>query len=149
MSRDFSHAGQFRRLLLSGLFLLLSSPLFAATYYVATSGSDTNTGTIASPFATMQRAQAAASAGDIVYIRGGTYVMSEAQISGTSGIYKYVTNLTKNGSSGARINYWAYPGERPIFDFSNIKPANYPVVAFNVPGSWIHIRGLEITGWQV
>lgn len=131
------------------LFLISAASLFSATYYVATTGSDTNTGTITSPFATVQRAQTAASAGDIVYIRGGNYVMSEAQISGTSGVYKYVTNLTKSGSAGARINYWAYPGEQPIFDFSNVKPADFRVVAFNLAGSWIHIRGLEIIGVQV
>jgi autotransporter-associated beta strand protein/parallel beta-helix repeat protein len=135
--------------LFGSLLLLFPSALFSAIYYVATNGADTNSGTIASPFATVQRAQTAASAGDIVYIRGGTYTMSEAQISGTSGVYKYVTNLTKSGSSGARINYWAYPGERPIFDYTNVKPADFRVVAFNVPGSWIHIRGLEIIGVQV
>jgi autotransporter-associated beta strand protein/parallel beta-helix repeat protein len=132
--------------------LLMISPVVgaqAATYYVATSGTDTNSGTLASPFATVQRAQKAAAAGDIVYIRGGTYVMAEAQIASTSGVYAYVTNLNKNGSAGARINYWAYPGERPIFDLSNVKPADFRVVAFNVPGSWIHLRGLEIVGVQV
>ena len=123
--------------------------LRAATYYVATDGNDANPGTLASPFATIQRGQTAAVAGDTVYIRGGTYVMTEAQIATRVSIWAYVTHLTKSGSYGARINYWAYPGERPVFDYSNIKPADLRVIAFFVSGSWLHIRGLEIIGVQV
>lgn len=127
----------------------LSSTLTAATYYVATSGSDTNSGAIASPFATVQRAQTAAVAGDIVFIRSGTYMMSNANISGTSSPWALVTNLTKSGSAGARINYWNYPGELPVFDFTNVKPPGWRVTAFHISGSWLHLRGIEITGVQV
>jgi autotransporter-associated beta strand protein/parallel beta-helix repeat protein len=142
----------FRLISLALVAASLSLPamsLRAATYYVATDGSDSNSGAIESPFATVQRAQTAANAGDTVYLRGGTYTMTEAQIAATSGIYSYVTNLNKSGSAGARINYWAYPGEQPVFDFTNVKPANQRVVAFNLSGSWIHVRGLEIIGVQV
>lgn len=123
--------------------------LRAATYYVATDGDDANPGTLASPFATIQRGQAAAAAGDTVYVRGGTYVMTEDKIATRTGIWAYVTHLNKSGAYGARINYWAYPGERPVFDYSAIKPADLRVIAFFVSGSWLHIRGLEIVGVQV
>ncbi len=137
-----------RRLLALVLFSGVCS-LHAATYYVATNGSDSNPGTLASPFATVQRGQLAASAGDTVYIRGGTYLMTESQIALYTSIWAYVTNLNKSGTSGARIRYWAYPGERPVFDYSAIKPANYRIFAFFVSGSWLHIKGLEIVGMQV
>jgi hypothetical protein len=78
--------------------------------------------------------------------------MQESQIfektSGTTP-FAYVTKLTKSGSAGKRINYWAYPGERPVFDFSNVRPAGHRINAFEVTGSWIHIRGLEVVGVQV
>ena len=45
----------------------------ATTYYVAPTGSDTAAGTEAAPFASWARAQTAASPGDTVYFRGGTY----------------------------------------------------------------------------
>lgn len=122
---------------------------FCKTIYVATTGVDTNSGTIDYPFLTVQRAQASAYAGDTVYIRGGNYIMTEAQIAQKNSIWAYVTNLNKSGSAGKRINYWAYPGEKPVFNYSNVKPAGYRVFAFNVTGSNIHLKGLEVTGVQV
>lgn len=149
-----SRPNQFGRVLAAAsLFLLLqATSAFPAVYYVATNGSDTNTGTFASPFATVQQGQQAAAPGDTVYIRGGTYVMSESQIAKYvtgSPNFAYMTYLDKSGTSTARINYWAYPGERPIFDLSNIKPANNRVDAFYVKGSWLHFKGLEVVGVQV
>jgi len=131
--------------------LLLSTYLSHAanTYYVAPDGSDTNPGTQASPFATIQRAQSAVSPGDTVYIRGGLYHMSESQITRTEHIYACVTFLDKSGSKGKYINYFAYPGEKPVFDYTAIKPANQRVAAFYVTGSWIHLKGFEVTGVQV
>jgi len=131
------------------LVLLQAATAFSAVYYVATNGSDTGAGTFESPFATVHRAQQAVSPGDTVYIRGGRYVMSESQIARYYSIWAYVTELNKSGASGARINYWAYPGERPIFDLSNIRPAGYRIDAFYVTGSWLHFRGLEVVGVQV
>ena len=141
-----NHAAAALLLLLMGF---LHSPAFCKIYYVATNGNDANAGTISSPFLTIKRAQTSVVAGDTVYIRGGTYVMTEAQIAQYSGIWAYVTLLNKSGSSGKRINYWAYPGEKPVFNYSNIKPAGYRIHAFQVTGSWIHIKGLEVTGVQV
>ena len=129
--------------------LVFSLPLFATVYYVANNGNDANTGNIDQPFLTISRAQTSVVAGDTVYIRGGTYVMTTAQVSTYSSIWAYVTLLNKSGTSGNRINYWAYPGEKPVFDYSNIKPPNYRVNAFEVTGSWLHIKGLDITGVQV
>jgi len=134
------------------LLLLLTYCLpeaFSKTYYVATDGIDTNTGTISSPFLTVQRAQTDVVAGDTVYIRGGKYTMTEAQIALKYNIWAYVTNLNKSGSAGKRINYWAYPGEKPVFDYSNVKPATYRVFAFNVTASYLYLKGLEVTGVQV
>jgi hypothetical protein len=131
------------------VFLLSISHTFAKVYYVSTTGSDSNTGTITSPFATIQRAQAAVNAGDTVYIRGGNYVMTESLIAKYYSIWAYVTYLDKSGTNGNQIKYWAYPGEKPIFDYSNIKPSGYRITAFQVNGSYIHIKGLEITGVQV
>lgn len=132
------------------LLATLSLPVFSSVYYVAPDGNDANNGTISQPFLTIQRAQTAVVAGDTVYVRGGTYVMTEAQIASySSNTWAFVTLLNKSGASGNRIKYWAYPGERPIFDYTNVKPAGLRVNAFEVTGSWIHIKGLEVTGVQV
>src|SRR5262245_27751184 len=53
---------------------LVAVPAEAATYYVApTASSDANPGTEAQPFASVAKAQSVATAGDRVWIRGGTY----------------------------------------------------------------------------
>ena len=55
-------------------FFILIVRLNAATYYVATSGNDANSGaSTSSPFRTIQKGAAVARAGDTVMIRGGTY----------------------------------------------------------------------------
>jgi len=133
-----------------GLFLLvLALPLTAAEYFVAVDGDDRAAGTQATPFATVQRAQHAANPGDTVFIRGGTYIMREDQIAGRQRPYVFVTLLDKSGEPGKPINYWAYPGERPVFDFSQVKPAGARVTAFRINGSWLHLRDLEVVGVQV
>jgi hypothetical protein len=146
------------------LFVLLLAigfrPAFATRYYVAPAGNDANSGTIAAPFLTIQRAQVAVVAGDTVYVRGGTYLLQNAQIAGYSAPYAYITQLSKSGSATAgRINYWAYPGERPVFNYAGVDPnvsspgapfaAPYRLSAFEVTGSYIHIRGLEVVGLRV
>lgn len=136
----------------AALCLLLTgfaTPALSKIYYVATNGNDANTGTISSPFLTIQRAQTSAAAGDTVYIRGGTYAMATSQIAQYSSIWAYVTLLNKSGTSNNRIKYWNYPNEKPVFNYSSINPAGYRITAFQVTGSWIHIRGIEVVGVQV
>ncbi len=121
----------------------------ANIYYVAPNGNDANNGTKQLPLQSIQKAQTLVAAGDTVYVRGGTYTMQESQIAAYSKIWAYVMLFDKSGTENKRIHYWAYPGEKPVFDFSNIKPANYRVHAFEVTGSWLHFKGLEVTGVQV
>jgi Right handed beta helix region len=126
--------------LLVGLGLLSSANAYATDYYVATTGSDTNTGTMAQPFATLQKGANTAAAGDTVYIRGGTYSVVTPTTAG-AGI-----TFTKSGTSDAnRIRYWAYSGEVPVFDFANLVISTTAYThGFVVTGSWLHFRGLEI-----
>src|SRR5262245_43632994 len=62
------------------LFLQTSSA-FSSTWFVATNGIDSNSGTnINSPFATIKKAQGVASGGDVVYLRGGTYLLDNSHL---------------------------------------------------------------------
>lgn len=121
----------------------------ANIYYVATTGNNANAGTINQPIATIQKAQQIVQPGDTVYIRGGLYNMQETDVAKQEKIWVYVTNLNKSGTPNKRINYWAYPNEKPVFNFSNIKSASYRIIAFFVSASWLHIKGVEVTGVQV
>jgi hypothetical protein len=82
-----------------------------AVYYVSPSGSDANDGTVSLPFATLDharrvvRAMNANMSGDIViYLRGGTYVLTNTVTFGPS----------DSGNNGHKIIYKAYESEQPI-----------------------------------
>jgi hypothetical protein len=68
--------------LLALALLVLPAPGNAQSFYVATSGSDSNPGTVSAPFATFGRAMAAmqASATKTVTIRGGTYSLAGSNL---------------------------------------------------------------------
>ena len=135
---------------LAAVFLLAQRGVEAASiFYVGTNGVDTNPGTnISAPFATITKAQTAASSGDTVYLRGGTYFLNNSNITATNGTspnsYQIVNNLTKSG-----ISYLLYPGERPVFDFSNVQPVTNRVTAFLVTASDCVFKGFEVVGVQV
>ena len=134
------------------IFLLcLPMMLAAANYYVATDGNDSNPGTIDAPLATLAKAQSLVQAGDTVYIRGGVYYPTESDLMGTmENIYACVYLMDKSGNSEReRICYFGYPGERPVFDLSNVKPADKRVSVFYVKGSYLHFRNLEVIHTQV
>lgn len=127
----------------------LASPLFAAEYFVAPTGDDSSPGTLAAPFATVQRTQKEAAPGDTVFLRGGTYTMTEAQIAQKRRMFAYVTFLDKSGTAEKPILYSAYRDEQPVFDFSAVKPDRCRVTAFYITGSWLHFKGITVTGVQV
>lgn len=130
-----------------GMTALLSpvAVLQAATsYFVATNGLDTQTGASNSPFATITRAQKAATSGSIVYLRGGTYFLNNSHLTATNNPWAIVNNITNSG-----VSYLAYPGERPVFDFSGVQPPSNRVTAFLVTASNCVFKGFDVVGVQV
>jgi len=118
----------------------------AAAYYVAPGGNDSAAGTQSAPWATIAHAQAVAQPGDTVYFRGGTYRYTRANSGCTSRTARVdAITLNKSGSSGSPIRYWAYPGEKPVFDFSGMTD-DCRIKGFDVTGNWLHLKGLEVTG---
>ena len=137
-----SKTGQQHSLLLwlvAGLGFLAARNAFATEYYVAPTGSDSNPGTLAAPFATLQKGADTAVAGDTVWLRGGTYKITTPKSSG-AGI-----ELSKSGTSDTnRIKYWAYAGETPLFDFSNLQIQNGAYTfGIVISGNWLHLKGIE------
>ena len=116
-----------------GVGLFAARGALAAEYYVSPTGSDSNPGTQASPWGTVQKAASTAAAGDTVWLRGGTY-------SPSAGI-----TFSKSGTSDTnRINYFAYQGEVPKIDFSNmsVSSSGY-TMGITVSGNWLHFKGIE------
>lgn len=126
--------------------LALTSGVHAATYYVAPGGNDGNAGTVAAPWKSIAKAQTAAAPGDTIYFRGGDYVYT-ASINACASKTDVVAAITldKSGEQDKPIRYWAYPGETPVFDFSQIKD-NCRVKGFNVTANYLHLKGIELKG---
>ena len=112
----------------------------AGEFYVAPDGNDAAAGAIDSPFASLQRAQQAASPGDTVWIRGGQYTFS-----GTDRDIGVL--FDKSGQQGSPIRYFAYEDETPVFDFYQLTP-QARVRGFSVRADHLHFRGLELRGVQ-
>jgi hypothetical protein len=124
----------------AALILLQAAGAAAAEYYVAPTGSDANSGSMAAPFASLSKANGAAAAGDTIWVRGGTYYVTTQLV------------LSKSGTSDTnRTKIWAYAGETPVLDASRYVTSNtaadVPVVL--VTGSFMHLRGLEIANGKV
>ncbi|HLN22190.1 MAG TPA: SwmB domain-containing protein, partial [Bacteroidales bacterium] len=120
------------------IILLTAVKIASATnYYISPSGNDSNTGTITSPFFTLNKAWSVVQPGDIVYARGGVYRYSSRQ------------NLHyKNGTASDTIRLWSYPGERPVFTkSSSFTTPSFPISLIYLKGSYIHIRGIEVAGF--
>ncbi|OAS17917.1 RICIN domain-containing protein [Paenibacillus oryzisoli] len=106
-------------------FITVPAPTFAATqaqYYISPNGSDSNAGTLAAPFKTIQKARDVvrtingSMTGDIIVnLRGGNYPVTSS-IDFTS---------SDSGTNGNRIIYQAYPNETPILN-----------------------AGVQVTGWS-
>jgi MYXO-CTERM domain-containing protein len=148
-----------QRMMMGSALLVLLCPLTAraaTTYYVDPAGSDSNAGTtVDTPFASWARAQTAANPGDTVYFRKGTYKYTAATSTcgGTNnndtGATVNAVVLSKSGTSGNPISYFAYPGETPVFDFSGITDTtkyNCRQVGVRVEADWLYLKGLELKG---
>src|SRR3954471_20254 len=106
-----------------------------AVYYVATSGSDSNPGTQAAPWLTIQHAAASVKAGDTVNIRKGTY--KEA-----------VTPLASGSAAAGPITFQSYPGEIATIDGTGLKVVNDRSGLFNISNrDYITVSGLEISNF--
>ena len=114
--------------------LLLAQSLagqIGATYFVSKKGSDSNPGTIGSPWLTIQHAANAVSAGATVYVFGGVYNES--------------VNFPKSGTASAPITFQSYPGQSAVIDGTGLSVTGTRGL-INIVGrrSYITVNGFEI-----
>jgi hypothetical protein len=108
---------------------------FGNTYYIATDGSDSNDGSIGSPFASIPHALSLldGSGGHSIYVRGGTYNLSTK------------IDIDLGGVSGNPNNLWAYPGETPIFNFAGQSfGSSNRGFELGDAANWWYLKGLTI-----
>jgi len=124
-----------------GIFVrLLPPPLPESqgqTFYVSTTGSDANPGTLDLPWKTIQHAANALQPGQIALVRGGTY-------------FEDVT-ITHDGTASAPITISDYPDEHPVVE--SPKPAGRLVGAAEdaypfelVSAAYVRLHGFVIQG---
>ena len=110
----------------------------AAEYYVApTGGSDSNNGSLSTPFATFGKAIGLANPGDTIFARGGTYNLNSR------------LRIQKSGATNNPINLFAYPGETPVLNFASMNASllgssSGRGIQIDAGANWWRIKGLTI-----
>lgn len=96
------------KMIIVWMTVLSAANLYAKEYVVSPNGSDSNPGSIGSPFLTIVKASDTAQEGDTVTLRGGTYELEKP------------FRPRRGGKSGAWILYRSMPGEKAVLDGKNI-----------------------------
>lgn len=125
---------------LTTVFILFASVSVAsiqpnASYYVATTGKDSNSGTQSAPWKTIQHAADTAHAGSTVYARAGTY---EELVR---------INVSGNPNDGF-ITFRSYPGEIAVLDATRFAPEDRQGVLTIQNQSYVRIEGFEIRNFR-
>src|SRR6478752_9481350 len=124
----------------STLFILLASVSGAfgqsnSSFYVSTTGNDSNPGTQTAPWRTVQHAADTARAGSTVNVRGG--------------VYEELVSIKASGN--ARDGYIAFrsnPGETAILDAAHFTPSGRQAVLTIHNQSYVRIEGFEIRNFH-
>ena len=103
-------------------------------YYVSTKGDDSNPGTIAAPWRTIQHAANTVTAGATVRVFGGVYNES--------------VNFPTSGTASAPISFQSYPGQTAVIDGTGLSVTGTQGL-INIVGnlSYITVRGFEIRNY--
>jgi hypothetical protein len=128
------------RMKFSALFILLACVSGAlgqpnSSFYVATTGNDSNPGTQAAPWRTIQHAADSAQAGSTVNVRGGIY---EELVS---------INASGNATHGF-ITLRSYPGETAVLEAAHLTPKERSGVLTINNKSYVRIEGFEIRNYR-
>ena len=122
----------FRLLIICGIFNI--NPIFAHTYYVSTTGDDTQDGSISHPWQSLQKAANTLVAGDTVYVMAGTYMPVQA------------IEPANSGTETQKIHYSAFPGDEHlvVIDGTNIPSANWYGIIYVSHKSYLKFSGLSL-----
>lgn len=114
-----------------------SQTMAASLWFIAPGGSDSNTGSISDPFATLEKASSVANPGDTIYFRAGTY----------GGIRHNFRN--SSGAPGQPIVVRPYQGESVVLDGTSVSISSsqslLSIASYDPePLHDISIEGLEV-----
>lgn len=102
------------------------SPSTGAVYYISPTGSDSNSGSEAAPWQTIQKALNTLNPGQKALVRAGTYTQDLV--------------MTRAGTSANPITISAYPGETPILHAASTSGDTYPM-QFGSGAAYVRLSG--------
>ena len=106
-----------------------------SSFYVSTTGSDSNPGTQAAPWRTVQHAADTVHAGSTVNVRGG--------------VYEELVSIKASGNAtDGYITLRSYPGETAVLDAEHIVPSGRNGVLTIQNKSYVRIEGFEIRNYH-
>ena len=131
---------------LLSILVLSSAFVFSQDYYVSNSlGSDTNSGSLSSPFKTINKGISMVNAGGTVYVMDGIYQnenYGDVDISTNTNMNNpHVANINKSGTEGAYITLRNYPGDSPKIQFDGSGG-----ILIDDGMNYIIIEGFEVEG---
>jgi hypothetical protein len=100
-------------------------------YYVSLQGNDGSSGSLASPFRTIEKAIGVAISGDTIFVRGGTYPLTAT------------IRIQKSGTPELYLVLVSFPGERAMLDFTGQAMGSRGIT---LSGSYWQIEGFDIFG---
>jgi hypothetical protein len=115
---------------LSGAFAQPNS-----SFYVSTTGNDSNPGTQTAPWRTVQHAADTVRAGSTVNVLGG--------------VYEELVSINKSGNAAdGFITFRSYPGETAVLDAEHFTPSGRSAVLTIQSKSYVRIEGFEIRNFR-
>ncbi len=107
--------------------IIVPPVITGAVYYLASTGDDSNPGTLVKPWQTMDKAMDTLQAGDVLYVRGGQY---DGVVTGW--------NFKNSGTQAEPITVTNYPGEQVVFKITTVAYDDRYIFR-----CWINPRGAE------
>jgi hypothetical protein len=107
----------------------------SASFYVSTTGADSNPGTETAPWRTVQHAADTARAGSTVNVRGG--------------VYEELVSIKASGNAvDGYITFRSYAGETAVLDAEHIVPNGRSGILTIHDQSYVRIEGFEIRNFR-
>jgi hypothetical protein len=106
-----------------------------STFYVSTTGDDSNPGTQAAPWRTVQHAADVVSAGSTVNVRGGVYE-------------ELVTIKASGNANDGYITFRSYPGETAVLDATHFAATGRSGILTILNKSYVRIEGFELRNYR-
>jgi hypothetical protein len=127
------------------ILLVVTMPAFATTFYVAKSGSDSNPGTLASPWLTIQHAADTVNAGDTAIVGDGTYTGAACTAGENSG--QGLVSVSHSGAPGNYITFKSQNKWGAVLQGNTTSATSGCAEGWRLSGSYIRIQDFDMRGF--